>query len=135
MCFVWYRILQSNLRPQDTTYADIFNWLSQCLIRSKFWVLLCWIYFLQAKFLKACGTLAETPIEFRKVSAKCADVSTHREELSKFNSWIPSSSIDKLNFEKQPDESSTPFKVSGEWVTGAGFLVGTPSRYVLCYMA
>ncbi|KAL8506901.1 hypothetical protein ACS0TY_017697 [Phlomoides rotata] len=81
----------------------------------------------EAKFLKACGTLLETPVEFRKVSGKCADISTQREESSKFNSWIPSSSIDKLKFEKQPDESLTPFKVSGEWVTGAGFLVGTPS--------
>lgn len=85
---------------------------------------------MQAKFLKACGTLLETPVEFRKVSGNCAKISTQKEESSKFNSWIPNSSIEKLKFEKQPDESSTPFKVSGEWVTGAGFLVGTPTRFI-----
>lgn len=56
--------------------------------------------------------------------------STNSEEL---NSLITSASIDKLRLKEPLDESSTPVKSSGEWVTGAGFLVGTPNRYDITY--
>lgn len=78
----------------------------------------------EAKFLKACGTLLETPVEIRKVSSKWVGKSTHSEEL---NSLITSAFIDKLRLKEPLDETSTPVKSSGEWVTGAGFLVGTPN--------
>lgn len=86
-------------------------------------------FILQAKFLKACGTLLETPVEIRKVSGKWADTSAQKS--SKVDSWIPSASIEILKLEKQLDESSTPVKIYEECVTVAASLVGTPSRYIL----
>ncbi|KAH6776164.1 hypothetical protein C2S52_013725 [Perilla frutescens var. hirtella] len=78
----------------------------------------------EAKLLKACGTLLETPIEIRKASDKWVDKSAHNEEL---NSLTTSASIKKLKLKESLVESSTPCKTCGEWVTGAGFLVGSPS--------
>ncbi|OVA12386.1 hypothetical protein BVC80_1795g29 [Macleaya cordata] len=45
----------------------------------------------EAKFLKSCGTLVETPAEIRKTSEA---------ENSKFHSWLPSTSIKKLHWEE-----------------------------------
>ncbi|KAL6536916.1 hypothetical protein OROHE_012500 [Orobanche hederae] len=41
---------------------------------------------LKAKFLKACGTLPETPLEFRKTSGNRVDTSVESEESLDFNS-------------------------------------------------
>lgn len=84
---------------------------------------------MQAKFLKSCGTLLETPIEIRKVSSKLMDKPTQSEEL---DSLITSASIDTLRIKEPIDETSTPVKSRGEWVTRAGFVMGTPSRYHVC---
>ncbi|XP_057796718.1 protein JASON-like [Salvia miltiorrhiza] len=78
----------------------------------------------EAKFLKACGTLLETPVEIRKVSRKRLDTDAHKEEL---NPLMTCASIEKLKPKDPLDESLTPVKTCGKWVTGEGFLVGTPS--------
>ncbi|KAK2971610.1 hypothetical protein RJ640_026737 [Escallonia rubra] len=76
---------------------------------------------LQAKFLKACGTLPETPFEIRKASAKLKDSTTDNvdSESVKFHSWLPSTSIEKPNIDEQPDQPPTPMKLREEWVMGS----------------
>ncbi|XP_026417589.1 protein JASON-like isoform X1 [Papaver somniferum] len=57
----------------------------------------------EAKFLKSCGTLAETPAEIRKTYAG-VDHSTTPDgdsENNKFHSWMPSTSIKKLQWEEE----------------------------------
>lgn len=83
---------------------------------------------MQAKFLKACGTLAETPIEIRKASAKLngSPLEDRGSEPSKFHSWLPDTSIKSLQLESQPDEPPTPIKISEERGKGSG--LSTPSR-------
>ncbi|XP_042477221.1 protein JASON isoform X2 [Macadamia integrifolia] len=62
----------------------------------------------EAKFLKACGTLLETPAEIRKASEKVKDSPTcdGGSEHSKLHSWLPSSSVKKLHWVEQPEQSS-----------------------------
>ncbi|KAJ4981130.1 hypothetical protein NE237_031967 [Protea cynaroides] len=62
----------------------------------------------EAKFLKACGTLLETPAEIRKTSEKVKDAPTRdgESEPSGLHSWLPSSSVKKLHWEEQPDQAS-----------------------------
>ncbi|KAK4429209.1 protein JASON [Sesamum alatum] len=81
----------------------------------------------EAKFLKACGTLLETPVEIRKASGKWTDMSAQykEEESLNFNSWLPNASIEKLKLEKQPGESPMPVVVCE--ALGTGSLVGSPS--------
>ncbi|KAJ8532624.1 hypothetical protein K7X08_012547 [Anisodus acutangulus] len=63
----------------------------------------------QAKFLKACGTLPETPAEIRKgLSASTEDV-----EPLKFKSWLSGVAVEKLNLDLLPDHPSTPSKSNG----------------------
>ncbi|CAI9772583.1 unnamed protein product [Fraxinus pennsylvanica] len=83
----------------------------------------------EAKFLKACGTLPETPAEIRKASEKWKDASTKDAEATptKFNSWLSNASIEKLNLEKQPDEPPTPVKICEEQRMESSSLVETPS--------
>ncbi|KAK4397792.1 protein JASON [Sesamum angolense] len=90
----------------------------------------------EAKFLKACGTLPETPIEIRKASEKWQDIPARigEEKSSKLVSWLPNASIEKLKLEKQSDESPRPVKIHEEWLTGLGSLMDSPSRDGLaCY--
>ncbi|KAG8387146.1 hypothetical protein BUALT_Bualt03G0222900 [Buddleja alternifolia] len=70
----------------------------------------------EAKFLKACGTLPETPDEIRKASKKLVNISAQdREKKSlKFNSWLPNASAETLKREKQSDESPTAVKIGEE---------------------
>ncbi|RAL39333.1 hypothetical protein DM860_002866 [Cuscuta australis] len=89
----------------------------------------------QAKFLKACGTLPETPIEIRKLSIKgnnkCrVDLSPHKAELDqplKFGSWLPDTPVENQDLELQPNNSPKPTKVCDEWVKGSGSSLHTPS--------
>ncbi|CAN0897450.1 Protein JASON [Linum grandiflorum] len=67
----------------------------------------------EASFLKACGTLLETPGELREASEKLKsppladDGSAH----SKFHSWMPNSCSKKLLADMEADEhSTTPMK-------------------------
>ncbi|KAL0320026.1 UNVERIFIED_CONTAM: protein JASON, partial [Sesamum radiatum] len=83
------------------------------------------VYFiLQAKFLKACGTLLETPVEIRKASRSFLSTQ-YKEESLNFNSWLPNASIEKLKLENQPDESPAPVIISE--ALGAGSSVNSPS--------
>ncbi|KAJ0111773.1 hypothetical protein Patl1_01416 [Pistacia atlantica] len=73
----------------------------------------------EAKFLKACGTLPETPAEIRKASEKFK-VSPSQDkdsEPSKFHSWLPNTSIKKLQLDRQCDQRPTPTKLFEEWGT------------------
>ncbi|KAI4308131.1 hypothetical protein L6164_031235 [Bauhinia variegata] len=65
----------------------------------------------QAKFLKACGTLAGTPAEIRKASAKLKTSPPCGKDcnLSAFHSWLPNTI--ELQQGVQPFESPTPTKV------------------------
>ncbi|KAK4386299.1 protein JASON [Sesamum angolense] len=80
----------------------------------------------EAKFLKACGTLLETPVEIRKASRKFLSTQYKEEESLNFNSWLPSASIEKLKLEDQPDESPAPVIISE--AMGAGSSIDSPSR-------
>lgn len=81
----------------------------------------------QAKFLKACGALPETPAEIRNFAVKCKDLSAPTEEAEplKFNSWPSDSAYQKLNSNSLPDKP-TPVKIDGV-KNQSGSLVHTPS--------
>ncbi|XP_060209668.1 protein JASON-like isoform X1 [Lycium barbarum] len=81
----------------------------------------------QAKFLKACGTLPETPAEIRNFSMKCKDQPAPMVEVEplKFNSWPSDSTYQKLNSNSLPDEPK-PVKIESV-KNQSGSLVHTPS--------
>ncbi|KAL3615330.1 hypothetical protein CASFOL_040991 [Castilleja foliolosa] len=81
----------------------------------------------EAKFLKQCGTLPETPVEIRKTSAKWVDKSAKTEESLNFNSWLPTASFEKLKLEKQPDQSPSHVEYNEESVTETSCLLNSPS--------
>lgn len=84
---------------------------------------------MQAKFLQACGTLPETPTEIRKASYILNDSSpTEDSESSKFHSWLPNTSIQKLNLEMEPDQPPTPSKQCEDWVSSSGSSAYGPNR-------
>ncbi|KAF8412739.1 hypothetical protein HHK36_000708 [Tetracentron sinense] len=62
----------------------------------------------EARFLKACGTLLQTPAEIQKTSVKAKDLNDGDSEGSKFHSWLLSTSIKKLHWEEQPDQVPAP---------------------------
>ncbi|MCL7022339.1 hypothetical protein MKW94_029829 [Papaver nudicaule] len=71
----------------------------------------------EAKFLKSCGTLVETPAEIRKTYAGVNHLTTPDgdSENSKFHSWMPSTSIKKLQWEEQQNQvTGSPVKLSEE---------------------
>lgn len=82
----------------------------------------------EAKFLKACGTLAETPIEIRKASARWSSSPLYDgdTEPSKVHSWLPNTSIKSLQIDQPP----TPIKLSEERAHVSGSLQHTPSSCV-----
>ncbi|KAL7185164.1 hypothetical protein ACSBR2_027155 [Camellia fascicularis] len=85
----------------------------------------------EARFLKACGTLLETPPELREGSGKFKDLSCDGDsEASKFHSWLPNTSIEKLKLEKQPDQPPTPINLSEKRVKGLDSLEQTPSSCI-----
>ncbi|XP_077253383.1 aspartyl/glutamyl-tRNA(Asn/Gln) amidotransferase subunit [Tasmannia lanceolata] len=56
----------------------------------------------EAKFLKSCGTLLETPAEIRKASEKVKVLPHDGDDLSpKFHSWLPATSCKKLHWGDQ----------------------------------
>ncbi|KAA8524168.1 hypothetical protein F0562_010401 [Nyssa sinensis] len=85
----------------------------------------------EAKFLKACGTLPETPFEIKKACVKLKDSSPHdgTKHLT-FHSWLPNASIEKLNLDKQPHQPLTPVKICEEWVKGSDSSEHTPSSFI-----
>ncbi|XP_039015930.1 protein JASON-like [Hibiscus syriacus] len=67
----------------------------------------------EAKFLKACGTIPETPAAIRKASQKFkqSPPCVVDSETSKFRSWLPNTPIDKFKLDKQSDHPPTPNKL------------------------
>ncbi|KAL4622190.1 hypothetical protein ACB092_06G279800 [Castanea dentata] len=86
----------------------------------------------EARFLKACGTLAETPAEIRKASAKSKFSPSYDgdSEPPKFHSWLPNTSIKKLQLDNQPEQATTPIKLGEEWGKGSGLQEQTPSSCI-----
>ncbi|GAV90601.1 hypothetical protein CFOL_v3_34010 [Cephalotus follicularis] len=86
----------------------------------------------EAKFLKACGTIPETPTEIRKASQKLKGsppCDTDSEPL-KFHSWLPGTSIKKLQFDKQPDLLPTPMEQCEEMGKGSLSSEQTPTSCI-----
>ncbi|KAF8083145.1 hypothetical protein N665_0790s0008 [Sinapis alba] len=79
----------------------------------------------EARFLKACGTIPETPIEIRKASQKLT--SPQHSGSSHFHSWISSSSA--LGF--HVDESPTPIKACEDVGRPSSTSEQTPSSCVI----
>ncbi|XP_028781348.1 protein JASON [Neltuma alba] len=86
----------------------------------------------EAKFLKACGTLAGTPAEIRKASGKLkSSPSCSKEsESSRFHSWLPNAPVVKLQMDAQPFDPPTPIKPGEEWRDGRDSLDRTPSSCI-----
>ncbi|KAF3634108.1 hypothetical protein FXO38_25295 [Capsicum annuum] len=81
----------------------------------------------QAKLLKACGTLPETPAEIRNCSMKCKDQAASVAEVEplKFSLWPSDTTYQKLNSNSLPDRP-TPVEIN-RVKTLSGSLVHTPS--------
>ncbi|KAL4569974.1 hypothetical protein LXL04_025623 [Taraxacum kok-saghyz] len=70
----------------------------------------------EAKFLKACGTLPQTPVEIRN-NEKLKKSSPQKEdsEPTTYHSWLQSTSTETLKLEKQSNQQPSPVKLSEEW--------------------
>lgn len=86
----------------------------------------------EAKFLKACGTLIETPAEIRKASQKLKGSPSFGKdkESSKFHSWLPNTLITKLHLGRECDQPPSPIKLSEEWGRESPSLEHTPSSCI-----
>ncbi|KAL2316832.1 hypothetical protein Fmac_030708 [Flemingia macrophylla] len=86
----------------------------------------------QAKFLKACGTLPETPAEIRKASAKlkASPFSDKDSNPSRFHSWLPNTSVEKWQLDVQPFDPPTPIKLCQEWGNNMDSFEHTPSSCI-----
>ncbi|WMV38726.1 hypothetical protein MTR67_032111 [Solanum verrucosum] len=86
----------------------------------------------KAKFLKACGTLPETPAEIRKGLAKCKDLSASKGDVEplKFKSWLSDVAVEKFNLDLLPDHPITPSK-SNELEKQSGSLTHTSSSCMM----
>lgn len=70
----------------------------------------------EAKFLKACGTLPQTPVEIRN-NEKLKDLEPQNKDTksSTFHSWLQNDSLEKLKLEKQSDLQPSAIKLFEEW--------------------
>ncbi|XP_020206653.1 protein JASON [Cajanus cajan] len=86
----------------------------------------------EAKFLKACGTLPGTPGEIRKASEKLkASPSSDKDsDPSRFHSWLPNTSVEKLQLDVQPFDPPTPIKLCQEWGNNMDSFEHTPSSCI-----
>ncbi|KAG9439478.1 hypothetical protein H6P81_019643 [Aristolochia fimbriata] len=65
----------------------------------------------EAKFLKSCGTILQTPAEIRKQSVM-EKLEVGDDGLSKFHSWLPGTACKKLNWDElQSQGSHSPYKL------------------------
>ncbi|KAL5101433.1 hypothetical protein RYX36_005760 [Vicia faba] len=85
----------------------------------------------EAKFLLACGAIAGTPPEIRKTSAKLkvSPPCESNSHTSRFHSWLPNTSVEKLQldvdsfehtpssfvFKAQDTQNDSPDYVEGSW--------------------
>ncbi|VFQ70458.1 unnamed protein product [Cuscuta campestris] len=83
----------------------------------------------QAKFLKACGTLPETPVEVLKLSKECEDSSSQNGALfpSDHNSWLPDMSIVNQTLHSHPEQPLTPSKNCDKLMEGSVSALVTPA--------
>ncbi|KAK7300195.1 hypothetical protein RJT34_11032 [Clitoria ternatea] len=86
----------------------------------------------EAKFLKACGTIAGTPVEIRKASEKLklSTSSDKDADISTFHSWLPHTSVEKLQLDVQQFDPPTPVKLTHEWGNGTDSFEHTPSSCI-----
>ncbi|MED6179758.1 hypothetical protein PIB30_003973 [Stylosanthes scabra] len=84
----------------------------------------------EAKFLKACGTLPGTPVEIRKASEKLkvSPSSDKHSEPSRFHSWLPNESIEKLKQDIHPFKPPTPIKICQELGDSTDSFEHSPNR-------
>ncbi|KAJ0713784.1 putative protein JASON [Helianthus annuus] len=72
----------------------------------------------EAKFLKACGTLPQTPVEIRK-SDESKDSQPHNGDTeSTFDSRLLNTAFEDA-LQKQPDQSQSPITVIQKWDNGS----------------
>ncbi|XP_052115653.1 uncharacterized protein LOC127745811 [Arachis duranensis] len=91
------------------------------------------MYFqLQAKFLKACGTLPGTPVEIRKTfeKLKVSPSPNKHSEPSKFHSWLPNESVEKLQLDFHSVNPQTPLKNFQELGDSTDSFEHTPDRHI-----
>ncbi|CAK8538715.1 unnamed protein product [Lathyrus sativus] len=85
----------------------------------------------EAKFLQACGAIARTPPEIRETSAKLkvSPACESDSDTSRFHSWLPNTSVEKLQldvhsfehtpssfvFKAQDPQYDSPDYVEGSW--------------------
>ncbi|XP_050230485.1 protein JASON [Mercurialis annua] len=87
----------------------------------------------EAKFLKASGTLPETPAEIRKASEKLRyspPPDGNESKSSDYHSWLPNTSLKKLQLDKQIVEPFSPIKVCEDWGCGSVSSEQTPSSCI-----
>lgn len=86
----------------------------------------------EVKFLKACGTIAGTPAEIRKTSAKLkvSPVCDSDSDPLRFHSWLPNTSVEKLQLNVQPVDPPTPIKICQELGDSTDSFEHTPSSFV-----
>ncbi|XP_061342777.1 protein JASON [Gastrolobium bilobum] len=86
----------------------------------------------EAKFLKACGTLAGTPAEIRKASEKLKVSPSRGKDTDppKFHSWLPNTSVEKLQLDVQQFHPPTPIKLCQEWENSTDSFEHTPTSCI-----
>ncbi|KAH1211543.1 Protein JASON [Glycine max] len=85
----------------------------------------------EAKFLKACGTLAGTPAEIRKASEKLKSLAPDKDsDPSRFHSWLPNTSVEKLQLDVQPFDPPTPINLCQKLGNSMDSFEHTPSSRI-----
>ncbi|XP_071704956.1 protein JASON-like [Rutidosis leptorrhynchoides] len=81
----------------------------------------------EAKFLKACGTLPQTPAEIRN-NEKLANMESGYgdRESSTSRSWLQNDSIEKVKLEKLLDQKLSPVKLTEEWENESDYSSHSP---------
>jgi len=92
--------------------------------------------FLQAKFLKACGTLTGTPVEIRKASEKlkASPAPDKDSEHSRFHCWLPNTSVEKLQLDVQPFDPPTPINLCQKLGNSMDSFEHTPIRLFMTWI-
>ena len=73
---------------------------------------------LQVKFLKACGTLPQTPAEIRKTEKSKVSQACNGDTESLIHSWFPNTALEKT-LEKEPDQLQSPVNLFEKWDNGS----------------
>lgn len=108
-CLIFHIMLWPELCSHPAKYYfSLLYWWNSPIV----WILKLWIFLGQAKFLKSCGALLETPGEIRKASQRTVSHNPHEEKSSSnFHSWLPGTSLNKLLWDEPLDHhSSSPKK-------------------------